>query len=97
MYKLYKYDYFLNKKGKIIRFRNQKKEKVKTFTSKSGYIYFHMFNNKENVFIHKAVMKLFGPIRDYKRWQIDHIDRNKNNNCIDNLRWTTPKENCLNK
>ena len=29
--------------------------------------------------------------------QVDHIDRNKLNNHIDNLRWTSPSENCKNK
>jgi len=28
---------------------------------------------------------------------IDHIDRNRQNNSLDNLRWATDKENCNNK
>lgn len=29
--------------------------------------------------------------------EADHIDRNKSNNSIDNLRWVTRSENCVNK
>ena len=54
VYKLYKYDYFVSDKGKVCRLRNGKKEKVKMLKGKH-YLYFHIFQNNENVFIHKAV------------------------------------------
>lgn len=57
---------------------------------------------KENSYIkvgserlHVVVAKLFIPNPENKPF-IDHIDRNKHNNRVDNLRWCTPKENANN-
>lgn len=45
--------------------------------------------------LHVVVAKLFIPNPENKPF-IDHIDRNKHNNRVDNLRWCTPKENANN-
>lgn len=42
-------------------------------------------------------MELFGVPKPDENYQIDHINRNKLDNSIENLRWVTPSENCLNK
>lgn len=42
--------------------------------------------------IHRAVAELFIPNTEKKPW-VDHIDTNKYNNKIYNLRWVTPQEN----
>jgi hypothetical protein len=43
-------------------------------------------------FVHQLVAICFIPNPDNKR-TIDHIDGNKLNNLVDNLRWATPSEN----
>lgn len=62
-----------------------------------GYKYFQLQRNgkRENHHIHQLVSKLF--IGDYpENCVIDHIDRNKLNNNVNNLRYITQKENCQN-
>ena len=52
-------------------------------------LYFVLLNskNKEKVFVHRAVAMLF----------VDHIDRNRQNNKVENLRWCTQSENLQNR
>ena len=45
-----------------------------------------------NVLIHRLVAVAFIPNHN-KLPQVDHIDGNKENNCVDNLLWCTAKEN----
>ena len=46
-------------------------------------------------YIHRLVAETFIP-HDYKRNEVDHIDTNRTNNKINNLRWVTRSENNLN-
>lgn len=46
-------------------------------------------------FVHRLVAEAFIPNPDNKP-QIDHIDTNRSNNCVDNLRWVTQEENLNN-
>lgn len=57
------------------------------FLCKNGKIYPKL--------IHRLVAMAFIPNPENKPC-VDHIDTNVNNNCVNNLRWVTQKENCLN-
>ena len=39
--------------------------------------------------IHRLVLETFNPIENSDRLQVNHIDGDKSNNCIDNLEWCT--------
>ena len=66
---------------------------LKQKLQKSGYMYIRIQN--KNMTTHSLVAKNFLGERPFQH-VIDHIDRNKLNNCIDNLRYCTHQENCMN-
>ena len=59
----------------------------------SGKKLYYTFCRK---YVHRIVAELFIPNPDNKP-EIDHIDTNKINNRVDNLRWVTRKENLNNE
>ena len=59
------------------------------YIGKNGYVYSRI--NKKLISFHRLIMKF------PKNMQIDHINRNKNDNKKDNLRIVTNKINSLNK
>lgn len=88
-------NYSVSNKGRV---RNDKRERIrKTYIDKDGYLFVALFGNKSNVIcrVHRLVANAFIPNPDNKPC-VDHIDTNKLNNNVDNLRWVTQWENCNN-
>lgn len=51
-------------------------------------------NNKtKKVFVHRLVLETFNPIEDMEKLQVNHKNENTSDNRIENLEWTTAKEN----
>lgn len=46
--------------------------------------------------VHRLVACAFIPCDYCENYQIDHIDGNPENNCLDNLRWCSAKQNSMN-
>lgn len=77
----------------------RKNKIMKTSISNAGYEFVMLWKNGkgQSKSIHRLVLEAFIPNPDLSKYtDCDHIDNNKLNNNIDNLRWCTHKEN-LNK
>jgi len=75
--------------NKIIEYENSKNEgkKITFFKHSSGYIC-----STINLFIHQIITECYGNGQGTTNISVDHIDRNKLNNCYDNLRVATFEE-----
>lgn len=64
-------------------------------TNTNGYLYVHLSKNGkvQSLGIHRLVAEAYIPNPENKP-QVHHIDKNRANNCINNLQWVTAKENC---
>lgn len=87
--------YMVSNRGNI--FSLHRKSLMTLIINSGGYKTIKLIHNKNKrqQLIHHLVYKTFvGDIK--KNYVIDHIDRNKTNNCLNNLRMVTKSENCRN-
>lgn len=80
-------DYEVSNLGNI---RNKKTGTVRKQTDRKGYRKIRI-NNKD-VSVHRLVADAFLD-GDHDGLQVNHIDGNKANNCVDNLEWVTASKN----
>jgi hypothetical protein len=68
---------------------------LKASPSSQSYLYVNLTNNKKKktTAVHKLVIEHFGASVTEANMVVDHLDGNKQNNCIDNLEWITISEN----
>lgn len=73
-----------NKTGKLMKLRKNEKGYLRTNLTTNG--------NQKSVRVHRLVAQAFIPNPENKP-QVNHIDFDKENNCVNNLEWVTNKEN----
>ena len=62
-----------------------------------GRQYIQIWSMNKLWYLHCLVMEFFGPPKPAENYEIDHFDRNPENNNISNLRWVTHQENIHNR
>lgn len=82
-------NYKVSNTGKIYSVRSNKI--INGEKTKKGYIRVALTNAKRYL-VHVLVAQTFIPNPENKE-QVNHIDGNKQNNCVENLEWTTQSEN----
>lgn len=67
---------------------------LKPYITKGGYYALKLWKNscKKSFYIHRLVAQAFIP-NLHNLLEINHIDENKNNNCVENLEWCDRKYN----
>ena len=90
--------YKLNKKTNKV-FSLKKIKYLKTQIDRYGYVVVYLYNEiKHRPYgLHRIVYSAHNPTEDISLLQIDHINCDKTNNNIDNLRTATPSQNQHNK
>jgi hypothetical protein len=74
-----------------------RKKPVKPVTNASGYCYVTISNGstKANHYIHRIVADHFLENKDKNKTQVNHKDKQRNNNKLENLEWVTQSENII--
>lgn len=76
-------------------FTTLSKEKIIALVDNgTGYKQVKLYNisKRKAFYIHVLVLDTFNP-RPSEEYEVDHIDEDKSNNRLDNLRWVTRKDN----
>jgi len=90
--------YKLNKKtNKVFSLRNIKY--MKTQLDRDGYVIVYLYNEIKHRYynLHRIIYSAHNPTEDISLFHIDHINCDKTNNNIDNLRTATPSQNQQNR
>jgi len=88
----------INKNGDVLDLRSKKLKKQYPNITAGNYLQLSLINENgyKNFRIHRLVAETFIPNIENKP-EVDHIDRNRHNNNVNNLRWVNDIEQAENK
>lgn len=88
--------YRVDKHGNVFSFKSKHLLKLKPLIGRDGYLYINTYSKGKNkrVVIHRLVAEAYITKKEGKNC-VNHIDGNKQNNCVLNLEWVNHSENHL--
>jgi len=90
-------NYFVNRNGEVKRkLKNSEKKCNPCLMKRTGYLYISTGRETGKQYVHRIIGETFLQNPNNLR-NIDHIDRNKLNNKLENLRWFSQQDNMLNR
>ena len=86
--------YQISNKGRVKSLYKGSERILKPRLNSSGYYFITLCNDSvsKQFQLHRLVAQAFIP-NLYNKPQVNHLDENKLNNCVNNLEWVTAKEN----
>ena len=88
--------YYINKQGQIKKKMKTKEQIYNGFIGKNGYLYVSLGRTIGKKTIHSIMGDVFIP-NPHNLRVIDHINRIKTDNRLENLRWFSQQDNMLNR
>ncbi|WP_370557730.1 HNH endonuclease [Edwardsiella tarda] len=90
-------DYYISKNGVVLSTKGRAPRILKPRYDTVGYLYVNVYcgSLRKHIAIHRLMAETFDLPGSGDT--IDHIDRNKLNNSLDNLRWATASEQLTNR
>ena len=88
--------YKINRAGQVWSVKRQKFRKLTCDTDGYYQVELRKENKSKNHLVHRLLALQFLP-NPLELPQVDHLDINKSNNSLDNLRWVSRRTNCLNR
>ena len=90
-------DYYISSHGRVKSLKNNDEVILKQSKTRLGYVRVWLYNNgcRKEKHLHRLIALAFIPNPDNIP-EIDHINRKKDDNRIENLRWVSRSNNCIN-
>lgn len=84
-------EYSISEDGEVYSSISKRRLSIRTNTT--GYKYFSVDNGNKNILLSRALARVFLDLPSiYSELEVDHIDRDKSNNSLDNLQVLTKAE-----
>ena len=85
------WNYEVSSHGRIRNLRGKIKDQQ---DNGKGYLFVNLYRNgqQKNFYVHRLVANAFIP-NPHNLTDVNHIDENKTNNCVENLEWVSHKNN----
>jgi len=89
------FNYEVSSLGRVKSYKRGKEKILSPYKSKRGYMYINLNVNKKRMVItvHRLMAIAFLGVTTDHHTVVDHIDMNKSNNSLENLRIVTQREN----